>query len=66
MTLDFSALVTLLRRPRASSKATRATRSISRGRVDLGVDAAPAAAGQVLDEPRAGRNRPRRSARGRS
>ena len=29
MTLDFSAEVTLFRRPRASSKATRATRSIS-------------------------------------
>jgi len=52
MTLDFSALVTLLRRPRASSKATRATRSILARRIDLGVDAAALAVGQGLDAAR--------------
>ena len=43
-----------------------ATRSISRGGVDLGVDAAALAVGQGPRCRAAGRNRPRRSARGRS
>jgi hypothetical protein len=51
MTLLFSAEVTLFRRPRARSKATR-RRARSRRCVDLGVDAAAGAVGQGLDEPR--------------
>ena len=53
MTFAFSTEQTRLPRFRASSKPTRATRTISRGRIDLGVDAAALAVGQGLDAARA-------------
>ena len=52
MTLAFSTLVTRFCRLRASSNATRATRSISLGGVGLGVEAALLAVGQRLDAAR--------------